>query len=227
MGHYEKAWQAVRDRIAAAALAAGRSRQSVQLLAVSKTFPPDAVRALYALGQRVFGENQVQEGAEKRAMISDLSAVEWHLIGPLQSNKTKLAAAAFDWIESVDRLKTAERLSTQRPATRPPLNICVQVNASGEPSKSGVAPADALAIARAVEALPRLTLRGIMGIPEPTRDVARLRAQFRILRTCYDECAAAGLQVDTLSMGMSADFEVAIGEGATQVRVGTALFGQR
>jgi len=227
MSHYEKAWQAVRERIAAAALAVGRAPQSVQLLAVSKTFHADAVRALYALGQRAFGENQVQEGAGKRASLSDVAAVEWHLIGPLQSNKTKLAAAAFDWIESVDRLKTAERLSAQRPASSPPLNVCVQVNVSGEPSKRGVVPADALAIARDIAALPRLSLRGIMGIPEQTHDVARLRAQFRILRTCYDACTAAGLQVDTLSMGMSADLEVAIAEGATQVRVGTAIFGQR
>jgi len=227
MSHYEKAWQAVRDRIAAAAVAAGRPSQSVQLLAVSKTFGADAVRALHALGQRAFGENHVQEGAGKCATLDDLAAVEWHLIGPLQSNKTKLAAATFDWIESVDRLKTAERLSAQRPAGFPPLNICVQVNASGELSKHGAAPADALAIAREVTALPRLRLRGIMGIPEPTADVARLRAQFRILRTCYDECAAAGLPLDTLSMGMSADLEVAIAEGATQVRVGTAIFGER
>ena len=227
MSHYEKAWQAVRKRIAAAAVAAGRPPQSVQLLAVSKTFSADAVRALHALGQRTFGENQVQEGAGKCAALNDLAAVEWHLIGPLQSNKTKLAAATFDWIESVDRLKTAERLSAQRPATLPPLNICVQVNASGEISKRGVAPADALAIARDVAALPRLHFRGIMGIPEQTQDVARLRAQFRILHKCYDSCAAAGLPVDTLSMGMSADLEVAIAEGATQVRVGTAIFGER
>jgi len=227
MSHYEKAWQAVRDRIAAAAVAAGRPSQSVQLLAVSKTFTGDAVRAVHALGQRAFGENHVQEGAGKCATLDDLAAVEWHLIGPLQSNKTKLAAATFDWVESVDRLKTAEQLSAQRPATLPPLNICVQVNASGEISKRGVAPADALAIARDVAALPRLRFRGIMGIPEQTQDVARLRAQFRVLHKCYDSCAAAGLPVDTLSMGMSADLELAIAEGATQVRVGTAIFGER
>ncbi len=227
MSHYVKAWQAVRDRIAAAELGAGRAPQSVHLLAVSKTFDADAVRALHALGQRAFGENHVQEAAAKCAKTADLAAAEWHLIGPLQSNKTKLAAATFDWVESVDRLKTAEWLSAQRPAGRPALNICVQVNASGELSKRGVAPADALAIARDVAALPGLRLRGIMGIPEETVDVARLRTQFRILRTCYEECAAAGLTVDTLSMGMSADLEVAIAEGATQVRVGTAIFGER
>lgn len=227
MSHYEKAWQAVRDRIAAAARAAGRAPQSVQLLAVSKTFSADNVRALHGLGQRAFGENQVQEAAGKCSATSDLAAVEWHLIGPLQSNKTKLAAATFHWVESVDRWKTAERLSAQRPATHPALNVCVQVNASGEASKHGVAPADALALARFVAALPRLYLRGIMGIPEQTLDVARLRAQFRVLRTCYDACAAAGLPVDTLSMGMSTDLEVAIAEGATQVRVGTAIFGER
>jgi len=227
MSLYEKGWQAVRDRIAAAAIAAGREPHSVQLLAVSKTFPPDAVRTLHAFGQRAFGENHVQEGVAKCAQLHGLADVEWHLLGPLQSNKTKVAAATFAWVESVDRMKTGERLSAQRPTSLPPLNICLQVNASGEASKHGVAPADALATARDLAALPRLRLRGIMGILEQTGDVARLRAQFRVLRTCYDECMATGLPVDTLSMGMSADLEVAIAEGATQVRVGTAIFGRR
>ena len=227
MSHYEKAWQAVRDRIEVAARGAGRSPQTIELLAVSKTIDANAVRAVHALGQRRFGENQVQEGARKCAQLADLTDVQWHLIGPLQSNKTQLAAATFAWVESVDRLKTAERLSAQRPMQLPRLNICVQVNASGEASKSGVAPSGALAIARAVAVLPRLQLRGIMGIPELTRDVARLRAQFRVLRKCFEECAAAGLPVDTLSMGMSADLDIAIAEGSTQVRVGTAIFGQR
>ncbi len=227
MSHYEKAWQAVAERIERAARDAGRAAGSVRLLAVSKTFPPDAVRAVHAAGQRAFGENHVQEGAAKRQALADLPDVEWHLIGPLQGNKTRLAAATFDWVESVDRLKIAQRLSAQRPTTLAPLNVCVQVNVSGEASKSGVAPAEALALARAVSDLPRLRLRGIMGIPEPTDNTMQLHAQFRWLRDCLDECVAAGLPMDTLSMGMSADLEAAIAEGATQVRVGTALFGVR
>ena len=227
MSQYENAWQAVRDRIAAAARAAGRAPESVRLLAVSKTFPADAVRALYALGQRAFGENYVQEAAAKRESLADLGDAEWHLIGPLQSNKTAIVAGTFDWVESVERLKIAQRLSAQRPAHLPPLSVCVQVNASGESSKSGVAPQDALALAREVAALPRLELRGIMGIPEPTDDEAVARAQLRVLRDCFESCRAHGLPVDTLSMGMSADLELAIAEGATEVRVGTALFGSR
>ena len=225
--HYEKAWQAVAEHIERAATVAGRVRGAVSLLAVSKTFPAEAVRAVYAAGQRAFGENQVQEGAAKRQALADLPDVEWHLIGPLQGNKTRLAAATFDWVESVDRLKIAERLAAQRPENLPPLNVCIQVNVSGEASKSGVAPGEALALAQAVSALPRLRLRGIMGIPEPTDDVLRQRAQFRRLHDCLDQCVAAGLPMDTLSMGMSADLEAAIAEGATQVRVGTSIFGMR
>jgi pyridoxal phosphate enzyme (YggS family) len=227
MSHYEKAWQAVAERIDRAVRAAGRAPSSVRLLAVSKTFPADAVRAVHAAGQRAFGENQVQEGAAKRQALADLPDVEWHLIGPLQGNKTRLAAANFDWVESVDRLKIAQRLSAQRPADLPPLDICVQVNVSGEATKGGVAPEEALALARAVADLPRLRLRGIMGIPAPSDDIALQRVQFRRLRECLDQCVAAGLAVDTLSMGMSADLEAAIAEGATQVRVGTAIFGNR
>ena len=227
MSHYEKAWQAVAERIDLAARAAGRAAESVQLLAVSKTFPADAVRAVYATGQRAFGENHVQEAAAKRQSLADLTDVEWHLIGPLQGNKTRLAAATFDWVETVDRLKIAERLSTQRPAGMAPLNVCVQVNVSGESTKSGVAPAEALALALAVASLPRLRVRGIMGIPAPTADPAQQRLQFRRLRECLDHCVAAGLPMDTLSMGMSADLEAAIAEGSTQVRVGTAIFGAR
>ena len=227
MGHYENAWQAVLRRIAAAAEACGRAPASVHLLAVSKTFPPEAVRAVYAAGQRDFGENYVQEGVAKRAALAELTDVRWHLIGPLQSNKTAQAAAAFDWVETVDRLKIAQRLSAQRPPGLPPLAVCIEVNVSGEASKSGVAPAGAAVLAKAVADLPNLRVRGIMGIPAPTADAATARAQFRALAHCFQECRAAGLAVDTLSMGMSADLELAIAEGATEVRVGTAIFGTR
>jgi hypothetical protein len=227
MFHYEKAWQAVNERIARAARAAGRAPEAVRLLAVSKTFPAAAVRAVHALGQREFGENYVQEAVAKMDALSDLAGVQWHLIGPLQGNKARLAATRFAWVHTIDRLKIAERLSAARPVERPPLDVCVQVNASGEASKSGVAPGDALALALAVAALPRLRLRGIMGIPEPTDDIERRRAQFRTLRGCLDACRAAGLAVDTLSMGMSADLDDAIAGGATLVRIGTAIFGPR
>jgi hypothetical protein len=159
--------------------------------------------------------------------LRDLPGIVWHLIGPLQSNKTRIAAPRFAWVQTLDRVKIAERLSAARPVDAPPLEVCVQVNASGEASKSGVPPAETVALARAVAALPRLRLRGIMGIPEPTDDALRRRAQFRVLRECYEACRAAGLPLDTLSMGMSADLEDAIAEGATLVRVGTAIFGPR
>jgi pyridoxal phosphate enzyme (YggS family) len=227
MSHYENAWQAVAERIDRAARDAGRAAGTVRLLAVSKTFPADAVRAVYAAGQRAFGENHVQEGAAKRQALADLTDVEWHLIGPLQGNKTRLAAATFDWVESIDRLKIAERLSAQRPAGMAPLNVCIQVNVSREATKSGVDPDAALALAQAVAALPRLRVRGIMGIPAPTAEPAQQRLQFRRLRECLEQCVAAGLPMDTLSMGMSADLEAAIAEGSTQVRVGTAIFGAR
>ena len=227
MGRYEKAWQGARQRIDDALTAAGRRPGTVQLLAVSKTFPPDAIRAVHGLGQRAFGENYVQEATAKRAALADLANIEWHLIGPLQTNKARHAAHAFDWVESVDRASIAERLSAARRAEAPPLNVLVQVNVSGEGSKSGVAPAAAVELAQRVAALPRLRLRGIMGIPEPTADAERLRAQFRALRACFDACARAGLDIDTLSMGMSSDLELAIAEGATEVRVGTAIFGAR
>jgi pyridoxal phosphate enzyme (YggS family) len=227
MSHYEKAWQEVMARIARAATSAGRDPNSVRLLAVSKTFPPEAIRAVHALGQRAFGENYVQECAEKIDALADLTDIEWHLIGPLQGNKATVAAGRFDWVQTVDRMKIAERLARARPADAPPLDVCVQVNVSGEASKSGVVPGDAVPLAKAVAALPRLRLRGIMGIPEPTDDAARRRAQFRVLRECLDACRAAGLPADTLSMGMSADLEGAIAEGATLVRVGTSIFGAR
>jgi len=227
MFHYEKTWQDVLARIAGAARACGRDPAGVRLLAVSKSFPPEAVRAVHALGQREFGENYVQEGVLKMAGLSDLADVEWHLIGPLQSNKAGIAALRFAWVQTIDRAKIATRLSAARPAGIPPLHVCIQVNASGEASKSGVAPGKAVDLAQAVAGLPRLRLRGIMGIPEPTADAGRRRAQFRVLREAFDACRATGLPLDTLSMGMSADLEDAIAEGATLVRVGTSIFGAR
>lgn len=227
MGPYEKAWQATRRRIEDAARAAKRPPGSVRLLAVSKTFPAVAVRSVHALGQRAFGENYVQEAIDKRAMLADVTDVAWHLIGPLQGNKARAAAATFDAVETIDRARIAERLSAARAPARGALDVLVQVNVSGEASKHGVDPPAALALARYVATLPNLRLRGIMGIPEPTADIARLRAQFRALAACYERCRDAGLGVDTLSMGMSADFELAIAEGATEVRVGSAIFGER
>jgi hypothetical protein len=220
--------QQVRLRIAAACVAARRPVQSVTLLAVSKTFGPAAVREAHAAGQLAFGENYVQEALAKIGALADLRpSIEWHLIGPLQSNKTREAAAAFDWVHSVDRLKTAERLSAQRPSDLPPLQLCLQVNISGETSKSGVAPADVIALAREVAALPNVTLRGLMAIPEPTADFAAQRAPHRALRELLVSLQSEGLALDTLSIGMSDDLEAAIAEGATIVRVGTAIFGAR
>ena len=227
MGHYANAWQAAIARIEGAARRAQRSCDTIKVLAVSKSFAPAAVRAVYALGQRAFGENYVQEALEKRRALADLPDIEWHLIGPLQSNKARLAAETFDWVETIDGLKIAERLAAARPRDRGPLQVLVQVNASGEATKSGVAPDAVLALAQDVHHLPGLTLRGIMGIPAPTADADRQRQQFRLLRECFDACRAAGLAIDTLSMGMSADLEVAIAEGATEVRLGTAIFGAR
>ncbi|CAM5378432.1 YggS family pyridoxal phosphate-dependent enzyme [Thauera sp. 27] len=218
--------QAVNDRIAAAAHAAGRAPDSVALLAVSKTWPAAAVREAAAAGQRAFGENYVQEGVDKVEALRELG-LEWHFIGPLQSNKTRLVANAFDWVHSIDRLKIAERLSAQRDVHLPPLNVCIQVNVSGEESKSGVAPIDAASLAAAVAALPGLRLRGLMCIPEPSADPALLHARFALLRRLKDELAASGLTLDTLSMGMSHDLDAAVAEGATVVRVGTAIFGER
>ena len=225
MGRYEKAWQVARQRIEEAEKRAQRGRGSVRLLAVSKTFPAGAIRDLHGSGQRAFGENYVQEASAKREALADLD-IEWHLIGPLQSNKTRLAAACFDWIESVDRMQIADRLAAARGPGKP-LDVLVQVNASGEATKHGVAPSGALALALHVAALPTLRLRGIMGIPEATGDDVRLRDQFRQLKACYDACTEQGLAVDTLSMGMSSDLELAIAEGSTEVRIGTAIFGMR
>jgi pyridoxal phosphate enzyme (YggS family) len=220
--------QQVRARIAAACDSVRRPVQSVTLLCVSKTFGADAVRAAHAAGERCFGENYVQEGLAKMAALVDLRPrIEWHLVGPLQSNKTRAVAEQFDWVHSVDRLKTAQRLSEQRPAGLAPLNVCLQVNISGEASKGGLAPDEVAEVAHAVAALPRLALRGLMAIPEPAGDVAAQRLPHRALRELRDELVRGGLALDTLSIGMSADLEAAITEGATLVRVGTAIFGGR
>ncbi len=230
MGSIGSNLQEVKRRIETASQAAGRSAQSVTLLAVSKTFGADAVAEALAAGQRAFGENYVQEALAKiDALAAQRTQLEWHLIGPLQSNKTRPVAEAFDWVHSVDRLKIAERLAEQRPAWLPPLQLCLQVNVSGEASKSGVAPAELPALARAVAALPRrsIVLRGLMAIPEPASGLEAQRAPHRRLRMLFDALNADGLALDTLSIGMSADLEAAVAEGATLVRVGTAIFGAR
>jgi pyridoxal phosphate enzyme (YggS family) len=220
--------QQVQRRIAAACAAAQRPVQSVTLLAVSKTQEASAVRDAFAAGQRAFGENYVQEALDKMVALADLRPqIEWHLIGPLQSNKTRVVAEHFDWVHSLDRLKVAQRLSDQRPAHLPPLDVCLQVNVSGEASKSGVAPADVPGLARTVAALPRLRLRGLMAIPEPEGDFEAQRAPHRLLHELQQVLVRDGLPLDTLSMGMSADLEAAVAEGATLVRIGTAIFGTR
>ena len=220
--------QHVRARIATACQQAGRNVQDVTLLAVSKTFGPEAVRAAAAAGQRDFGENYIQEGVDKIAALAALRGqLRWHCIGPIQSNKTRLVAEQFDWAHGVDRLKTAERLSAQRPPGLPPLNLCLQVNIDGGPTKSGVAPAEALALALAVAALPGLRLRGLMTIPDPAPDFEAARAVHASARALFDQLNAAGLGLDTLSMGMSDDLEAAVAAGSTMVRVGSAIFGTR
>lgn len=220
----------VRQAISAAARDAARPPESVLLIAVSKTFGPDAVIAAADAGQRMFGENYLQEALDKKVAVAatrpDL-ALEWHFIGPIQSNKTRPIAENFDWVHAVDREKIAQRLSDQRPAHLPSLQICLQVNVSGEDSKSGVSPDELLPLARAVSAMPHLQLRGLMAIPEPTEDAERQRAPFIQLRQLAQQLREAGIETDTLSMGMSADMAAAIAEGATMVRVGTAIFGQR
>ena len=225
----ERSLTMVRQRIEQAAAAAGRDPRSVTLLAVSKTFPAEDIARAAALGQTAFGENYVQEAVDKIAALRPAwPALQWHFIGPLQSNKTRDVAAHFDWVHSIDRLKLAQRLNDQRPADRPPLQVCIQVNVDSETTKSGVRPEDASALAAAVAALPRLRLRGLMCIPEPRADTATQRAPFARLRMLRDAIAAErGLALDTLSMGMSADLEAAILEGATLVRVGSAIFGAR
>jgi len=226
MSTIESNLQVVRARIAAAARAAGRAPDDIVLLAVSKTFSAGEVRAAYAAGQREFGENYVQEGLEKMAALSALPLV-WHFIGPVQSNKTRSIAEHFDWVHSVAREKIALRLAQARPQELAPLDICLQVNVSGEASKSGVAPEEVRPLAEAVRTLPRLRLRGLMAVPEPSDDIELQRRRFSGLRVLLEQLNAAGFGLDTLSMGMSQDLEAAIMEGATMVRVGTAIFGER
>jgi pyridoxal phosphate enzyme (YggS family) len=224
--------QAITATIVATAQESGRLPDAVRLLAVSKTFGPEAVLEAVDAGQRAFGENYLQEGVDKiqavqQALDEAGPALEWHFIGPIQSNKTRPIAENFAWVHTVEREKIAQRLSEQRPASLAPLQICLQVNISGEASKSGVAPQEVAALAHKVAALPNLTLRGLMAIPEPAEDFDQQRAAFAQLRTLYDQLRADGLALDTLSMGMSADLRAAIVEGATIVRVGSAIFGAR
>ena len=233
--------QAVKRRIAAAAHAAGRAADAVTLLAVSKTFAAEQVRDCAAAGQRAFGENYLQEALDKiealrkldpgkpglRTLAPGALDLEWHFIGPIQSNKTRLIAENFLWVHGIERERIALRLNDARPPALPPLNVCIQVNVSGEASKSGVAPDETVALARTIAALPRLKLRGLMAIPEPTSDPALRRRRFALLRDIQAKLVALGYPLDTLSMGMSDDLEDAIAEGATMVRIGTAVFGAR
>jgi pyridoxal phosphate enzyme (YggS family) len=219
---------AVRERIHAACARSGRAPDAVRLVAVSKTFPAAAVREAAAAGQVDFGENYVQEGVQKIAELREaFPKLAWHFIGPLQSNKTRPVAQDFDWVHSIDRLRIAQRLAEQRDAHRPPLEVCIQVNVSGEASKSGIAPEAVRELAEGVVQLPRLKLRGLMAVPEPTPDEALQRRRFASLRELLEGLNAGGFSLDTLSMGMSADLEAAIAEGATLVRIGTAIFGER
>jgi len=218
--------ETVRARIVAACQDAGRDAREVTLLAVSKTFGADAIRQAYAAGQTAFGENYIQEAVEKIIALRDLP-LQWHCIGPIQSNKTRLVAEHFDWVHTVDRLKVAQRLSEQRPVHLAPLQVCIQVNVDGGDTKSGVTPEEALALAPQVAALPGLRLRGLMSIPEPTPDFIAACALFASVRAVFDALNAQGLALDTLSLGMSADLEAAIHSGSTMVRVGSAIFGGR
>lgn len=222
--------QAVHESILNATTRASRPLDTVALLAVSKTFGAEAVLEAIAAGQRAFGENYLQEALDKMVKVSAsglASGIEWHFIGPIQSNKTRPIAEHFDWVHTIEREKIAQRLSDQRPPERAPLNVCLQINISGEASKSGVSPDQALTVAHAIAALPRLRLRGLMAIPEATDDVVRQRAAFRQMRELFEHLQGGGLALDTLSMGMSADMDSAIAEGATIIRIGSAIFGQR
>jgi hypothetical protein len=218
--------ESIKERIASSCATAGRDPAQVTLLAVSKTFGAEAVREAAACGQRAFGENYIQEAVDKIGQLADL-ALEWHCIGPIQSNKTRLVAEHFDWVHTVDRLKIAQRLSEQRPSGMPPLNCCLQVNIDGGPNKSGVAPGEVLALAREVAALPGLRLRGLMTIPEPAARYEDQLAVHRQARALFDTLRTEGLNLDTLSMGMSGDLDAAIAAGSTMVRVGSAIFGSR
>ena len=218
---------AVRAALDAAARDAGRAPTDVTLVAVSKTFPAESVCAAYNAGQRHFGENYVQEGCAKIDALHHLDGAVWHFIGPLQSNKSRMVAERFDWMHSIDRESIARRLSEQRPADKAPLRVCIQVNVSGEESKSGVEPADVLPLARAIAALPNLELRGLMAIPAPADDAVAQRAPFAALRRIRDGLAGHGIDLPDLSMGMSADYASAVQEGATLVRIGSAIFGAR
>jgi PLP dependent protein len=218
--------QSVRERIARACAQADRDVNEVTLLAVSKTFGGQAVREAFSAGQSAFGENYIQEAVEKIALLADLP-LQWHCIGPLQSNKTRLAAAHFHWVHSIERLKVAQRLSEQRPPQLPALQVCIQVNIDGGPTKAGVAPGDALALARDVAQLPRIALRGLMAIPEPAVGFEAQKAVHLRMRALFESLRDAGIALDTLSMGMSDDLEAAVAAGSTMVRVGTAIFGNR
>ena len=220
------AYNAVRDRIAAAEALCNRRPGSVRLLAVSKANPPESVREAYAVGQRDFGESYVQEAVAKMGALEDL-AITWHFIGPIQSNKTRSIATHFDWVHSLDRLKIARRLSEQRDPQLPPLSVCLQINLSGDKARHGVRPQDAVSFATAVSKLPRLRLRGLMAVPPPALDIERQRIPFRQLHDLLRSLRSRGLDMDTLSMGMTNDMEAAIAEGATIVRIGTAIFGRR
>jgi pyridoxal phosphate enzyme (YggS family) len=228
MSYMAEKLQAVTAQIVAAARNAGRDPSEIALLAVSKTISPDVLLEAHAAGQRAFGENYLQEALDKMAALKDRAPdIEWHFIGPIQSNKTRPIAEHFQWVHSVDRLKVAQRLSEQRPPVLPPLNICIQVNVSGEASKSGCSPQELPALAQAVAGLPGLRLRGLMAIPEPASSEAEQRRPLRQLRELAEQLRAQGMPIDTLSMGMSADLAAAIAEGATMVRIGTAIFGER
>ena len=225
---------AIKEQINKAAQVAGRKPTDIQLLAVSKTFPAEDIRDAYAWGQRAFGENYVQEGVHKVHVLEDLRAnIEWHFIGPIQSNKSRDVAENFDWVHSIDRLKIAQRLNDQRPDHLPPINVCVQINISGEASKSGVQESELLDLCLAITALPKLKLRGLMSIPEPTENKEEQKKAHRALFLMFEHLKQepaiqlSSAQLDTLSMGMSSDIESAIAEGSTMLRIGTAIFGKR